>query len=79
MRKTVSGVDLIFHANGSVWIYQNTKNTASSMVSRDEYVSYQDPVSNYMTSSPQKISINFEHFVLRNYGDELENVMEPEW
>lgn len=71
MRKTVSGVDLTLHADGSVWMYRNTKNKASFMVSKDHEVSYDDPFGNYMTSSSQNIRINFEHFVLKNYGDEI--------
>ncbi|MEN2401930.1 hypothetical protein GKZ90_0019230 [Flavobacterium sp. MC2016-06] len=35
MRKTVSGVDLTLNSDGSVWIYRNTKNKASVMISRD--------------------------------------------
>lgn len=71
MRKTVSGVDLTLHADGSVWIYLNTKNKASFMVDKDGEVCYDDPFGNYMTSFPKNIRINFEHFVLRNYGDEI--------
>ncbi|MFZ0596616.1 MAG: hypothetical protein WAM46_06515 [Flavobacterium sp.] len=71
MIKTVSGVDLIHQADGSIWIYRNTKNNASFMVSKDGEVSYDDTLENYMTSSPQHIRINFEPFVLKNYGDEI--------
>lgn len=71
MRKKVNGVDLTLHADGSVWIYRNTKNKASFMVSKDHEVFYDDPFGNYITSSPRNIRINFEHFVLNNYGDEI--------
>lgn len=71
MRKTVSGIDLTFHSDGSVWIYSNTQNKASFMISKDGEVFYEDPFGNVMTSSPRQIRINFEHFVLNNYGDEI--------
>nr|WP_294780834.1 hypothetical protein [uncultured Flavobacterium sp.] len=69
--RTVSGIDLTYHTDGSIWIYRNTKNNASFMVSKDGAVSYNDPFGNYMTSSPQQIRINFEHFALKNYGEEI--------
>lgn len=71
MEKRVSGVDLTLHADGSVWIYRNTKNEASFMVDKDGDVCYNDPFGNYMTSSSKNIRINFQHFVLRNYGEEI--------
>jgi hypothetical protein len=71
MIKTVGGIDLTLKPDGSVWIYRNTKNKASFMVNDNGEVSYDDPFGNYMTSSPQQIRINFEHFVLKNYGDEI--------
>jgi hypothetical protein len=69
--KNVNGVDLTLHADGSVWIYRNTKNKACFMVSKDGDVFYDDPFGNYMTSSPRQIRVNFEHFVLNNNGDEI--------
>jgi hypothetical protein len=71
MEKTISGVNLTLHADGSIWIYRNTKNTASFMVDKDGEVCYNDSFGNYMTSSSKNIRINFEHFVLKNYGDEI--------
>lgn len=71
MRKTVSGVDLVLNANGGVWIYQNTKNKASFIVSKDEDFFYEDPFGNYMSSSPRNIRINLEYFALKSYGDEI--------
>lgn len=41
------------------------------MISNDGDISYTDSFGNYMTSSPRQIRINFEHFVLKQYGDEI--------
>lgn len=71
MRKKVSGIDLTLNSDGNVWIYRNTHNQASFTVSKDGEVFYDDPFGNYMTSAPRQIRINFEHFALNNYGDEI--------
>ncbi|PAM93666.1 hypothetical protein B4N84_15400 [Flavobacterium sp. IR1] len=71
MRKSVGEVDLTCRTDGSVWIYDNRKNNASFMVNDSDDVCYNDSVGNYMTSSPRYISINFEHFQLKNYGDAI--------
>ncbi|MBF4518201.1 hypothetical protein IRZ71_17695 [Flavobacterium sp. ANB] len=71
MRKTVSGIDLTLNPDGSAWMYRNTINKATFRVTGDGDIFYDDPFGNYMTSSPRQIRINFEHFVLRNYGDEI--------
>ena len=71
MVRTISEVDVISHANGDVWMYQNRKNKAHFTVSEDGNVFYQDSLGNYMASSPRRIRINFELFELQNYGDEI--------
>ena len=69
--RIVNGIDLIAKTDGSIWMYRNTKNNASVTVSNDKEITYNDPFGNYMTSSPNRININFELFILQNYGDEI--------
>lgn len=71
MKREINEIDLIRKGDGTIWIYKNRKNSASFTVSNDGNIFYDDPFGNYMTSSPRSIRINYQHFTLRDNGDEI--------
>lgn len=66
--RTISGIT-IMGTDGN-FNYHNSKNNSHFNVNNQE-VSYRDSFGNYMTSSPSHIRINFEHFELKEMGDEI--------
>ena len=66
--KTISGITIMGTVDN--FSYDNSKNSSHFSVNNHE-VSYRDSFGNYMTSSPCHIRINFEHFKLKEMGDEI--------